>query len=55
MALKIKEGSEIHPFGFGNGSFNSDSVVSQEVLEYLKQRFPEDIIEEKTNSKQPKK
>jgi len=52
MALKIKEGSEIFPFGFGNGSLTDKSEVSQAILEHLKDRFPEDIIEEE--NKKPK-
>ena len=54
MALKIKEGSEIFPFGFGNGSFDDKSEVSQAILEHLKDRFPEDIIEEETKSSKSK-
>ena len=54
MALKIKEGAEIFPYGFGNGSFNDKSELSQEILIHLKQRFPEEIEEIETKTKQSK-
>jgi HPt (histidine-containing phosphotransfer) domain-containing protein len=54
MALKIKEGVEIFPYGFGNGSFNDKSELSQEILQHLKQRFPEEIEEIETKTKQSK-
>lgn len=43
MALKIKTGSVIEPFGKGHGKFDDQSQVSQAILEHLKERYPDDI------------
>ena len=45
MALKIKEGVKIHAYGHTAGHFDSNSTLSQEILEHLKTRFPDDIEE----------
>jgi hypothetical protein len=54
MALKIKEGSELFPYGKQLKPFTSASVLSQEILEHLQVRFP-DEIEEVKEVKEPKK
>lgn len=54
MALKIKEGTEIFPYGFGGGSFTDKSELSQEILQHLKTRFPDEIEEVETKTKQSK-
>ena len=41
--LKIKKGSTITAFGEYANSFDEQSNLSQEVLEYLKAKYPEDI------------
>lgn len=45
MALKIKDGIEIWAYGKGSNPFTSESQLSQEQLEHLQQRFPDDIEE----------
>ncbi len=47
MALKIKDGVEIWAYGPKSNPFTSESNLSQEQLEHLKQRFPEEIEEVK--------
>lgn len=44
MAFKIKEGSEIAPYGATGNTFTSASVLSQAVLEHLATRFPDDVV-----------
>lgn len=41
--LKIKKGSSISAFGPGANAFDEQSELSQEVLEYLQAKFPDDI------------
>ena len=43
MALKIKAGAEIFAYGKGGQPFTAESNLSQEILEHLQTRFPEDI------------
>jgi len=45
MALKIKDGVSIWAYGKGSNPFTSESKLSQEQLEHLKSRFPDDIEE----------
>ena len=45
MALKIKDGIEIWAYGPASNPFTSESVLSQEQLEHLKSRFPDEIEE----------
>lgn len=47
MALKIKDGVEIWAYGPKSNPFTSESNLSQEQLEHLKQRFPDEIEEVK--------
>ena len=47
MALKIKDGVEIWAYGPQCNSFTSESELSQEQLEHLVSRFPDDIEEVK--------
>lgn len=47
MALKIKDGVEIWAYGPKSNPFTSESQLSQEQLEHLKERFPEEIEEVK--------
>lgn len=49
--LKIKEGSEIYPYGPQAQPFNSESELSQEILEHLKSRFPDDIEDSEETKK----
>jgi hypothetical protein len=52
MALKIKDGVEIWAYGPGSNPFTSESNLSQEQLEHLKSRFPDEIEEvEQTEKK----
>jgi hypothetical protein len=53
--LKIKEGVELFPFGLSKDAeaLTSESKLSQESLEFLKLKYPEDI-EEVKESKQLK-
>ena len=41
--LKIKKGSSINAFGHSANPFDEQSELSQEVLEYLQAKFPDDI------------
>ena len=43
MALKIKAGAEIFAYGKGGQPFTAESNLSQEILEHLQTRFPDDI------------
>lgn len=45
MALKIKDGVSIWAYGPGSNPFTSESNLSQEQLEHLKSRFPDEIEE----------
>jgi hypothetical protein len=45
MALKIKDGVEIWAYGPGSNPFTSESNLSQEQLEHLRSRFPDEIEE----------
>ena len=51
MALQIKKGSEISPYGEYSKSFTSEDNLSQEVLEHLQTRFPDDIEETEKKEK----
>ena len=54
MALKIKEGSEIYPYGKVGKCFTSKDDLPQDVLEHLQSRFPDDIEEVNNINKQSK-
>lgn len=43
--LQIKKGSEFYPFGLAGGVYNESTKTTEDVLQYLKERFPEDIEE----------
>lgn len=45
MALKIKDGVEIWAYGPSSNPFTSESNLSQEQLEHLKSRFPDEVEE----------
>ena len=45
MGLKIKDGIEIWAYGPNSNPFTSDSELSQEQLEHLQTRFPDEIEE----------
>lgn len=47
MALKIKEGVEIWAYGPKSNPFTSESNLTQDQLEHLKERYPDEIEEEK--------
>lgn len=47
MALKIKDGVEIWAYGPASNPFTNESKLSQDQLEHLKTRFPEDIEDDK--------
>jgi hypothetical protein len=47
MALKIKDGVEIWAYGPRSNPFTNESNLTQDQLEHLKSRFPDDIEEEK--------
>ena len=47
MALKIKDGIEIWAYGPRSNPFTNESNLTQDQLEHLKSRFPDDIEEEK--------
>jgi hypothetical protein len=51
MALKIKDGIEIWAYGPASNPFTSESILSQEQLEHLKSRFPDEIEEVETEKK----
>lgn len=59
MALKIKEGVTLHPFGTQCGGFTSESDISESTMEVLFSRFPaenftedeETTVKEKSNKK----
>jgi hypothetical protein len=51
MALKIKDGIEIWAYGPASNPFTSESVLSQEQLEHLKSRFPDEIEETEQQEK----
>jgi hypothetical protein len=53
--LKIKEGVELFPFGIHKDAepLTSESKLSQESLEYLQAKYPDDV-EEVKESKQLK-
>ena len=52
MALKIKDGAEIWAYGHKSNPFTPESELSQEQLEHLKSRFPDEIEEvEQTEKK----
>jgi len=50
MALKIKDGVEIWAYGPTSNPFTSESNLSQEQLEHLQQRFPDQIEETEKKS-----
>ncbi len=47
--LKIKEGVKLFPFGPSKDAepLTSESKLSQDSLEYLKVKFPDDVVEVK--------
>jgi hypothetical protein len=47
MALKIKDGVTIWAYGPKSNPFTNESNLTQEQLEHLKSRFPDEIEEEK--------
>jgi hypothetical protein len=51
MALKIKDGVEIWAYGPASNPFTSESKLSQEQLEHLQTRFPDQIEEVETEKK----
>jgi|APGre2960657404_1045060.scaffolds.fasta_scaffold878033_2 hypothetical protein len=51
MALKIKDGIEIWAYGPASNPFTSESNLSQEQLEHLQKRFPDQIEEVETEKK----
>ena len=51
MALKIKDGVSILAYGPGSNPFTSESKLSQEQLEHLQTRFPDEIEETETQDK----
>lgn len=51
MALKIKDGIEIWAYGPASNPFTSESNLSQEQLEHLQTRFPDEIEEVETEKK----
>lgn len=51
MALKIKDGVSIWAYGRGSNPFTSESNLSQEQLEHLKSRFPDEIEETEQQEK----
>jgi hypothetical protein len=51
MALKIKDGIEIWAYGPASNPFTSESYLSQEQLEHLQKRFPDQIEEVETEKK----
>jgi hypothetical protein len=51
MALKIKDGIEIWAYGPASNPFTSESILSQEQLEHLQTRFPDQIEEVETEKK----
>lgn len=55
MALKIKEGSELFPYGKHLKPFTSESVLSQPILEHLQTKYPEDVEEIKEQKDEKKK
>ena len=54
MALKIKDGAEIYPYGKTGKCFTSKDNLPQDILEHLQSRFPEEIEEVNNNNKQTK-
>lgn len=52
MALKIKEGSTISPYGEQAKTFTSADVLPQAVLEHLQTRFPDDIVDDEADKKE---
>jgi hypothetical protein len=51
MALKIKDGVSIWAYGPASNPFTSESNLSQEQLEHLQTRFPDEIEETETEKK----
>jgi hypothetical protein len=51
MALKIKDGIEIWAYGPASNPFTSESNLSQEQLEHLQTRFPDEIEEAEQQEK----
>lgn len=51
MALKIKDGALIWAYGPRSNPFTSESNLSQEQLEHLKSRFPDEIEETEQQEK----
>jgi hypothetical protein len=51
MALKIKDGVSILAYGPASNPFTSESNLSQEQLEHLQKRFPDQIEEVETEKK----
>jgi HPt (histidine-containing phosphotransfer) domain-containing protein len=55
MALRIKSGEKIQAYGAASKVFDENSQLSQDILEHLKSRFPDQIEEIKEQKKEPKK
>lgn len=55
MALRIKEGSTIKPYGESYATFTSESKLDQDVLEHLAKSFPNDIESEGAKKTEDKK
>jgi hypothetical protein len=51
MALKIKDGVEIWAYGPKSNPFTSESNLTQDQLEHLKTRFPDEIEEDEKEVK----
>ena len=51
MALKIKDGVEIWAYGPKSNPFTNESNLTQDQLEHLKTRFPDEIEEEEKEVK----
>ena len=51
MALKIKDGVSILAYGPASNPFTSESKLSQEQLEHLQKRFPDEIEETEQQEK----
>jgi len=53
--LKIKDDVVIYPYGKACNGFDNKSELSQEILEHLQSRFPDDIEEIKEAKQSIKK
>ena len=55
IMLKIKDDVVLYPYGKACNGFDSKSELSQEILEHLQSRFPDDIEEIKEAKQSIKK